>query len=104
MAALGAAVELTTPRGTVVMLSYYGTKLVRLPEAFSRNAPRLISSLAGVQRRWDQTRRTETTLELLPTLPVKELISARVAFRDAPRAYEMVDRHRDEMLAVVLDY
>ncbi|HEV8654177.1 MAG TPA: zinc-binding alcohol dehydrogenase [Candidatus Limnocylindria bacterium] len=103
-AALACAVELTTPCGTVVILSYYGTKLVPLPEAFSRNAPRLVSSLAGAQRRWDQLRRTEATLDLLPTLPVTELISARVPFRDAPRAYEMVDRKRDEILGVLLDY
>jgi 2-desacetyl-2-hydroxyethyl bacteriochlorophyllide A dehydrogenase len=102
--ALGSAVELTAARGTVVMLSYYGTNLVTLPVSFSHKAPRLVSSLAGVQRRWDQARRTEATLELLPTLPVAELISARVPFRDAPRAYDLVDRHRDTILAVLLDY
>jgi 2-desacetyl-2-hydroxyethyl bacteriochlorophyllide A dehydrogenase len=104
VAALGSAVSLTAPRGTVVMLSYYGTKLVALPDAFARNAPRLVSSLAGTQRGWDAARRTEATLELLGTLPLRELVTARVPFRDAPRAYDMVDRHRDEVLGVLLDY
>ena len=104
VAALASAVTLTAKRGTVVMLSYYGTKLVPLPDAFSRNAPRLVSSLAGTQRRWDAGRRTDATLELLATLPVEEMISARVPFREAPRAYEMVDEQRDRMLGVVLDY
>jgi 2-desacetyl-2-hydroxyethyl bacteriochlorophyllide A dehydrogenase len=103
-AALGSAVDVTAERGTIVMLSYYGMKLVELPAAFSHRRPRLVSSLAGVQRRWDAARRTEATLALLPQLPLDEMISARVAFGDAPLAYEMVDRRRDSVLGVVLDY
>ena len=35
---------------------------------------------------------------------VDDLVSARVPFADAPAAYELVDRHPDETLGVLLEY
>jgi threonine dehydrogenase-like Zn-dependent dehydrogenase len=104
--ALQSAIEVTGADGHIVVLSYYGTRQVqlRLAPEFHFRRHRLISSQAGAQPRWDWARRTEATLELLSGLSVADMISARVPFPEAPKAYTLADEHPDQVLGVLLDY
>jgi hypothetical protein len=52
--------------------------------------------------RWDRTRRIETVLELLPRLRLKELVSHRFPFGEAPDAYRLVDERPGETVQVIL--
>jgi threonine dehydrogenase-like Zn-dependent dehydrogenase len=54
--------------------------------------------------RWDLARRMETVLGLLPRLHLKELISHRFPFEDAPEAYRLVDERPGEVVQVILTH
>jgi 2-desacetyl-2-hydroxyethyl bacteriochlorophyllide A dehydrogenase len=110
-AALQAAVDAVAVEGTVVVASWYGTKpvVLSLGSHFHRGRVRLRSSQVGrispeLSSRWDLARRTEAVLGLLPRLRLKELVSHRVAFEEAPGAYRLVDENPDETVQVVLTY
>jgi 2-desacetyl-2-hydroxyethyl bacteriochlorophyllide A dehydrogenase len=109
--ALQAAVDAVASEGTVVVASWYGTKPVALTLGghFHRGRVRLRSSQVGrmnpeLDPRWDRDRRTEAVLRLLPRLRLKELVSHRVPFGEAPGAYQLVDENPDETVQVVLTY
>jgi threonine dehydrogenase-like Zn-dependent dehydrogenase len=105
-AALQSAFGLTAEYGTIAVLSYFGhapVPLVLAPE-FHWKRQRIVSSNAGIQQRWDPTRRTQAALELLPRLGVETLVSRRVPFVEAPSAYRLVDESPTEVVGVVLDY
>lgn len=109
--ALQTAIHATGPEGTVVVLSYYGTRevpLVLSPE-FHYKRQRIVSSMvgavgSGLQPRWDRTRRTQVAFELLRELDVSPLVSHRMPFVEAPEAYRLVDESPGETLGVVLEY
>ncbi len=110
-AALQAAVEAIAVEGTIVVASWYGTKPVTLSLGghFHRGRARLRSSQVGrmnpeLGARWDPARRTETVLGLLPRLRLKEIISHRIPFEDAPAAFRLVDESPGEAVQVVLIY
>jgi len=46
----------------------------------------------------------ETVLGLLPRLRLKELISHRFPFDQAPDAYQLVDEHPDETVQIILTH
>jgi 2-desacetyl-2-hydroxyethyl bacteriochlorophyllide A dehydrogenase len=108
-AALQAAVDAVATEGTVVVASWYGTKSVTLSlgSHFHRGRVRLRSSQVGqmnpeISSRWDLARRTEAVLGLLPQLCLKELVSHRIPFEEAPEAYRIVDESPHEAVQVVL--
>jgi 2-desacetyl-2-hydroxyethyl bacteriochlorophyllide A dehydrogenase len=110
-AALQAALDAVATEGTVVVASWYGTKpvVLSLGGHFHRGRVRLRSSQVGrmdpeLRPRWDRTRRTESVLGLLPRLRLKDLVSHRVPFEEAPGAYRLVDEEPDETVQVVLTY
>ncbi len=110
-AALQAAIDSVVVEGTVVVASWYGTKPVALSlgERFHRGRVRLRSSQVGrmspdLGPRWDRSRRMETVLDLLPRLRLKELISHRFPFGEAPDAYRLVDEHPGEVVQVILTH
>jgi 2-desacetyl-2-hydroxyethyl bacteriochlorophyllide A dehydrogenase len=110
-AALQEAIDAVAAEGTVVVASWYGTKPVTLTlgERFHRGRIRLRSSQVGqinpsLGPRWDHARRMETVLDLLPRLRLKELISHRVPFEEAPDAYRLVDECPDEVVQVILTH
>lgn len=109
--ALQSAVELTGQEGTIVVLSHYGARDVhlRLAPEFHWRRVRIVSSQtatvgSGLQPRWDLRRRTEVVLNLLSSMTVEPMITARIPFSAAPKAYQLVDEHPEEALGVVLDY
>jgi threonine dehydrogenase-like Zn-dependent dehydrogenase len=108
-AALQAALDAVAAEGTVVVASWYGTKLVTLSLGghFHRGRVRVRSSQVGginpeLGPRWDRARRTEAVLDLLPLLRLKDLVSHRVPFEEAPGAYRLVDESPGEAIQVVL--
>ncbi len=104
--ALQSAIEVTGSDGTVLAISYYGTRPVQLrlaPEFHFRRLS-VVSSQGGGTARWDRQRRSEAALELLQSMPTAAMISHRVSFREAARAYTLIDGQHDSTLGVVLDY
>jgi 2-desacetyl-2-hydroxyethyl bacteriochlorophyllide A dehydrogenase len=109
--ALAQAIDCVAPEGTVVVCSWYGTKPVNVPLGgrFHRARIRLVSSQVGsidpcLSARWSRGRRSALTLELLPQLRLRELITHRIPFIRAAEAYGLVDSRPDETVQVVLTY
>lgn len=110
-AALQAAINLVADEGTVVVVSWYGTKAVSLYLGghFHRGRVRLRSSQVGrldpaLAPRWDHARRLALAADLLPTLRLTELVSHRIPFAEGASAYRLLDEHPDETVQVVLTY
>ena len=110
-AALQAAVDAVVAEGTVVVASWYGTKPVTLSLGghFHRGRVKVRSSQVGrvnpeLGPRWDRDRRTKAVLDLLPRLCLKEFVSHRVPFEEAPRAYRLVDEEPGETVQVILSH
>ena len=110
-AALQTAIANTGQEGTIVAVSYYGTRPVTLTLApeFHFRRHRIVSSQvssvgSGLQPRWDFGRRMGVVLEELAVLPVREFITHRFPLSEAPAAYNFVDTRADETLGVILDY
>jgi threonine dehydrogenase-like Zn-dependent dehydrogenase len=109
--ALQSAIDAVTTEGTVVVASWYGTKPVTLELGghFHRGRVRLRSSQVGrinpeLAPRWDRARRMETVLGLLGRLKLKELISHRIPFEEAPEAYTLLEERPQEALQVIFTY
>lgn len=110
-AALQQAVLATGQEGTIVVISYYGTRTVGLTLApeFHFRRQRIVSSQvsslgSGLQPRWDFPRRMGVVFDQLQVLPVQGMITHRFALADAPKAYEFVDTRANETLGVVFTY
>lgn len=109
--ALQTAIRATGQEGTVVVLSYYGTRevpLVLSPE-FHYKRQRIVSSMvavvgSGLQPRWDRDRRTAVSFDQLRSIDVESLVSHRLPFAEAGDAYRLVDESPAEVLGVLLDY
>jgi threonine dehydrogenase-like Zn-dependent dehydrogenase len=94
-----------------VVASWYGTKPVTLSLGghFHRGRVRLRSSQVGRMNpelgpRWDRARRMETVLGLLSRLRLRELVSHRFPFAEAPYAYRLVDERPDEVVQLILTH
>lgn len=110
-AALQACIDATSFGGTVVAVSWYGTRDVtlNLGGRFHRGRARIISSQVStldpaLAPRWDRARRSSIVSRLLQELPVAQLITHRFPLSQAAAAYELLDRRAGECLQVVLDY
>ncbi len=110
-AALQSAIESVAVEGTVVVVSWYGTKTVSLAlgEHFHRGRVRIRSSQVGrispeLSARWDHARRLRLSVELLPRLELSELISHRFRFDEAADAYRLVDERPGNAVQVILTY
>jgi threonine dehydrogenase-like Zn-dependent dehydrogenase len=108
---LQGAIDAVADEGTLMVVSWYGTKAVTLELGghFHRGRIRLRSSQVGridpaLAPRWDRTRRTALVRDLLPQLHLTELISHRLPFSAAPDAYRLIDERPGEALQVVLTY
>ncbi len=108
---LDAAVAAAGYDGRVVVGSWYGTKraALNLGDHFHRDRISVESSQVStiapeLRGRWDTDRRLQTALTRLRELPVDELISHRIPFSDAPRAYRLLDDDAQNPLQVLLTY
>jgi len=109
--ALQQAIAATGQEGTIVVVSYYGTRPVTLTLApeFHFRRHRIMSSQvssvgSGLQPRWDFVRRMELVLDLIKTFPIKEMVTHHFDLARAPEAYQFVDTRADETLGVVFRY
>ncbi|MEJ7814774.1 MAG: zinc-binding alcohol dehydrogenase [Rubrobacter sp.] len=110
-AALQGAIDAVATEGTVVVASWYGTKPVTLALGghFHRGRVKLRSSQVGrsnpeLTPRWDRGRRMDTVLGLLSRLNLREIISHRFPFEEAPEAYTLLDERPGEALQVIFTY
>lgn len=97
-AALDDAVGVVGYDGRVTVGSWYGEKRAALDLGGSYHRDRIaiessqVSTLdPSLRGRWTKDRRLATALDHAADLPVAELITHRVPFVDAPRAYEVLD-------------
>ncbi len=109
--ALQSTINCVAPEGMVVAASWYGAKPVSLDLGghFHRGRVRLKSSQVGsmspeLGARWDRGRRTKAVLALLPKLKLRELVSRRIPFEDAPEAYRLLDRNPGDAVQFVFEY
>ncbi|MFT4889226.1 MAG: 2-desacetyl-2-hydroxyethyl bacteriochlorophyllide A dehydrogenase [Halobacteriales archaeon] len=110
-AALDHAIDVAGYDSRVVVGSWYGTKPTTLDLGGDFHRDRVsiessqVSTLAPeVRGRWSRGRRTSVALDHLASLPVDSLITHRVPFEDAPRAYRLVDDNPDDALQILLTY
>jgi 2-desacetyl-2-hydroxyethyl bacteriochlorophyllide A dehydrogenase len=109
--ALDQAIALAGYGARVVVGSWYGTKPVRLNLGgrFHRDRIRLVSSQVStlapeLTGRWDTRRRMEVAWEMLRSLQPSRLITQRIPFEQAARAYELLDQRPEQAVQVVLEY
>jgi 2-desacetyl-2-hydroxyethyl bacteriochlorophyllide A dehydrogenase len=109
--ALDQALEAVAFGGTVVVCSWYGTKVVPLSlgGAFHRRRLRIQSSQvstidAALQPRWTHQRRLALARDLLPRLELSSLISHRFPVEQAAEAFSLVDQHPEQTVQVLLTY
>jgi len=110
--ALNEAIRSVRYNGKIVVLSWYQKPWVNVQAGaeFHLNRPLIIGSQVGginpeLSARWDSHRRMETVINyLLPILKLKKLITARVPFAEAGKAYEKIDQNPSDEIQVVLKY
>ena len=109
--ALNDAFRVIKNQSTIVPLSWYsadaaGLDLTRdfhfrkahIRVAQSSSIPLELSS------RWTHERKIRSTLKLMPEMPLDALITHAFSLHEAAKAYELVDRHPEECIQVVLEY
>ncbi len=97
--------------GRVVIGSWYGSKRaeIDLGGTFHRNRIQLVSSQVstldpGLSGCWSKGRRLQLAQESLALVRPERFITQRFPFEQAARAYELLDRHPEQSLQVVLEY
>lgn len=110
-AALGPALGLLAPEGTLLVASWFGSKVVPLPLGREFHRRRLslrssqVSSIpAALAPRWSIARRRARAVSLLDELPLKVLATHEFAFEDAPAAFAALDRGESGLLHAALRY
>jgi len=111
-AALDDAVAAVGYDGRVTVGSWYGQKRADLNLGGEYHRSRIaieasqVSTLdPSLRGRWTTDRRLQTALSRARDLPLSELVTHRIPFGEAPRAYELLDESGGETpLQVVFDY
>ncbi len=105
------AIDASGLEADVCVVGWYGAKqvpLVLAPQFYSQRLKLVSSSVlyagSGLQPRWDLGRKLQAALDLLPSMHPHEMISHRVPFSRAPEAFQLLDEHLDQTLAVILTY
>jgi len=110
-AALDQAIAATGFSGRVVIGSWYGLQRsdLNLGGRFHRSRVRLIGSQVSsiapeLTGRWNKTRRYHATWQMLAQVKPARFITHRFAVDQAAQAYELIDRHPEEAIQVILTY
>ncbi|GAB4378827.1 MAG: zinc-binding alcohol dehydrogenase [Calditrichia bacterium] len=97
--------------GRLIIGSWYGRKAaeVSLGGPFHRNRIKIISSQVStiapeLSARWSKKRRYELTWQVIRQIHPSQLITHRIPFPQAPRAYRLLDTEPDKTLQTVLTY
>ena len=109
--ALQQAIDLVGFGGRVIIGSWYGKKPValNLGGAFHRSRIRLISSQVStlapeLTGRWTKARRLRMAWAWIHRVQPSSLITDRIPFDQAPRAYALLDERPDQHLQIILRY
>lgn len=110
-AALDDAMAITGFDGRIVVGSWYGDAATNLDFGgrFHRHRLSIESSQVSTiaprhEGRWSRSRRHGVAWDWLADLPLDRLITHEVSFKDAPRAYDLLDQSPDDALQVLLAY
>jgi len=109
--ALDQAIAITGSDGRVVIGSWYGRKRAELDlggrfhrsriQLMSSQVSRLAPALTG---RWTKARRLQVALEMLRDLKPSRLITQRFHISRAPEAYDLIDKHPEDVIQVIFTY
>jgi 2-desacetyl-2-hydroxyethyl bacteriochlorophyllide A dehydrogenase len=109
--ALAAALALLAHEGEALVVSWYGTKDVRLPLGAEFHRRRLhirstqVSTIpAALAARWSRDRRRSVVRELLHALPLAPLATHSYPFEQAGEAFAAVDRGDPGLVHAALCY
>jgi 2-desacetyl-2-hydroxyethyl bacteriochlorophyllide A dehydrogenase len=109
--ALDDAVGLAGYDARVVVGSWYGTKRasLNLGGRFHRSRVEVRSSQVStidppLRGRWDKPRRLDVAWSLLSELDAASFLTHRVAFSEAPDAYELLSARADDVVQVLFEY
>ena len=109
--ALDIAISTAGFHGRVVVASWYGIKPapLSLGGAFHRSRIRIMSSQVStispdLTGRWSKDRLLDTVKDMMETVRPERFITHRVDFDRAADAYDLLDRHPEEALQVILTY
>lgn len=109
--ALQAAIDVTGQEGTIVAVSFFGSRLVPLllSPRFHYRRQRVVSSQvssvgSGLQPRWSVERRNKAAFGLLRSEWLDTPVSHRIAFEQAAEAYLILDDATVEAMGVILAY
>jgi len=109
-AALNEAVRIAAPDTTVTAVGWYhGTSQLMLAEEFHQNritirASQTLGIDPSIRHTYDDDRKRKVARRLLTELQLENLISHRIPFEEAPKAYEMIDTRPQDVLQVLLVY
>ncbi len=110
-AALDDAIAVTGYSGRVVVGSWYGTRqaTLNLGGSFHRSRIRIASSQVSTidpsrAGRWNKARRLALSWDMLAQVQPTSLITHRLPVERAAQAYELLDRHPEEAVQVILTY
>jgi len=110
-AALDQAIAATGFNGRVIIGSWYGLKRsdLNLGGRFHRSRVRLIGSQVSsiapeLTGRWNNTRRYHATWRMLAQVQPARFITQRFPMAQAAQAYELIDRHPEDVIQVILTY
>jgi threonine dehydrogenase-like Zn-dependent dehydrogenase len=110
-AAFQQAIRTTGREGTIVVVSFFGSKSVPLvlsPE-FHYGRQRIVSSQVRgltpvLQPRWDVQRRMENVFRLLSDDTLVAPVSHTLPFERAPEAYTLLDEQPENTAGILLSY
>lgn len=109
--ALQQALRCAAPETTITALGWYQGSLkdVDLSEEFHHNRLGLKQSQTNfvdpaLRHMWDYERRVESCLEIMKKLKLSNLITHRIPFDEVARAYQIVDKHPEEVIQVLITY
>ena len=110
-AVLDDAIKVASQEGTVVVVSWYGTKRASLSlgGGFHRKRLTLKSSQVStvdpsLAPRWTVARRRELAVKYLSETSCDALITNTIPFAHAADAYRLVDEQPEQVVQVVLEY
>jgi 2-desacetyl-2-hydroxyethyl bacteriochlorophyllide A dehydrogenase len=108
---LNTAISFAGSQSRIVIGSWYGNKQVQLNlgAEFHRNRLQIISSQVstldpGLRGRWTKERRLNLVWKWINKIKPSHLISHKIPFVDAKKAFELLDERPQEALQVILTY
>jgi len=109
--ALNQAIRIAAPDTVITAVGWYQGEqsVLNLSEEFHQNritirASQTLGIDPSISHMYNDARRRNIGKDLLLKLKLSNLISHRIPFGDAPKAYEMIDKYPHEVLQVVLTY